>query len=1190
MADLKLFLLGAPRVELAGKTVDLNRRKVMAPLIYLAVTRQRHRRDTLATLFWPESNQATARASLRRELYTLTSALGNAWLLTDRESLALATAAPIWVDVEAFRTNLAGWRAHGHQAEAVCDACVAQLTTAVALYQGDFLAGFTLSDCPEFDDWQFFQAESLRRELASALAKLVRVHSGRAEYTTAIGYARRWLALDPLHEPIHRELMQLYALAEQPAAALRQYQECARLLHEELGVPTEDATIALFEAIRTKRFPAHPKPTKEAAGWDHLVTTRPVGRSPVSVHAMPVIPNNLPAQTTLFIGREKELAAVIRLLLDEPTCRLLTLLGPGGIGKTRLAQEAATNLRKTFPDGVWLVELAPLTDPALVPQTVASILGMPETADTLILSTLSRYLRTKHLLILLDNCEHLIDACAHLADTLLRACPQVCLLATSRETLGIAGEATFAVPSLFLPDRKHLPAIDLLAQYEAVRLFIERAKAVLPDFRLTTTNAAAVAQVCCYLDGIPLAIELAAARVRMLRVEQIADRLNDRFRLLTSGSRTARPRHQTLRALIDWSYDLLADAERCLFHALAVFAGGWTLAAAEAVCTVQVTVNHAHVYASATTGSASFLPSPLDVFDLLSQLVNKSLIVADRKQGEETRYRLLETIRQYAREKLVETGGDVYIRRQHLAYFCALAAQAAQELRGPHQVTWLDRLEAEHDNLRGALEWALVNDVTAALQLASALLWFWHIRGHKREGREWLARALTAEAQSQHPHPSGTVPRTARAKALHVAGFLAHMTGEVSVAHSLAQESLALFMQLGAAGLQGGAYALLSLGSIAVEQGQHAQGKPLLEKALLRFRQVDDKFGIAETLSSLSNIALAASDYELARTLREEQLALRRVLGDQDGLADALSNLGLLAFGLGDYRRARALWEESLVGFDAVGNRWAMGFTFYGLGEVARAEGDYALAIQKHEAGLAFGYDIGDKHVIARAQYELGIVAWSQGNYTQAVQRYTEALALMRELGNTTSILKTLYALGEVTYALADYGQARHWYEELLTMSRSMSDNANAAAAQYGLGKIAYVLGDYTTAVALLKEAIVQWWHSQAQPRILWQREVRNPRGIPCFLEALAVVATAQQQMSAAAFLFGATDAWHTAVRFMRSPLEHTIRERDVNAVRATLGERGFMNAWTAGRERALAQVIDYVLTEESAFHATPPH
>ncbi|HEV2238806.1 MAG TPA: AAA family ATPase, partial [Ktedonobacterales bacterium] len=478
--------------------------------------------------------------------------------------------------------------------------------------------------------------------------------------------------------------------------------------------------------------------------------------------------HNLPIQLTSFIGREREVAEVTQLLA---TARLVTLTGSGGCGKTRLALRAGADALDRFDDGVWLVELAPLADPAHVTQAVATALGVPAEPGRPLLATLTEHLRARHLLLVLDNCEHLVAACAGLADALLHACPHLTILATSREPLVIEGEHSFHVPSLGLPEAGQTPTLARVAACEAARLLIERATAAQPDFALTERNATAVEQLCRRLDGIPLALELAAARVRALTVEQVAQRLDDRFHLLTGGSRKALPRQQTLRALIDWSHDLLTPAERTLFRRLAVFAGGWTLEAAEEVCSGDVV-------------------APTDVLDLLARLVDKSLVLADEQQAA-ARYHLLETVRQYAGEKLLEAGEAESLRDRHLTCFLALAEEAHSHSGTVEQYAWARRLAAEYDNLRTALEWsrAQPSETELELRLAGAMMFAWLAFGHLSAGRAALEQALARS----NPHA-----RTqARARALAMAGQLAGMQMDVAAASALHSESVAIYRELG---------------------------------------------------------------------------------------------------------------------------------------------------------------------------------------------------------------------------------------------------------------------------------------------------------------------------------------------------------------------------------------------------------
>jgi predicted ATPase/class 3 adenylate cyclase/Tfp pilus assembly protein PilF len=591
-------------------------------------------------------------------------------------------------------------------------------------------------------------------------------------------------------------------------------------------------------------------------------------------------PNNLPVQLTTFIGREGEIPKVKELLLRT---RLLTLSGSGGLGKTRLAIQVAAELADQFLDGVWLVELAPLTDPSLVTQAVASLFSLREQPGSPLLTTLIEYLQSRHILLVLDNSEHLITACAQLADALLRACPRLHILATSRQTLGVTGETTWIVPPLSSPDPRGPFTLERLASVEAVRLFVDRAAAVLPTFSLIPENAAIVAEVCSRLDGIPLAVELAAARVRVLSVEQIRQRLHQRFQLLTGGSRTALPRHQTLRAAIEWSYALLSEKESAMFRRLSAFVGGCALEAVEAVCGADAVGRD-------------------EVLELIAQLVDKSLLLAD-VSGAEVRYRMLDTILEFGREKLVETSENVSVRRRHAEFFCGFAERAEPQLRGPGQAMWLARLETDHDNLRAALDWSLRDGSSeAGLGLAGALWRFWYVRGYYREGRRWLSQVLN-QASTSSP--------AARAKVLGGAGHLAMNQGDYSTALALLEESLMVSRELG--NKEGIALSLKSLGGLAWYQGDFARASELYNESLVLFRELEQLYNVGIVLNNLGVVATGQGAFAVAQSRLRESLALSRQLGDKQHIALAASNLGIVALRQGDYDAARSLFAESLA-------------------------------------------------------------------------------------------------------------------------------------------------------------------------------------------------------------------------------------------------------------------------------------
>lgn len=647
------------------------------------------------------------------------------------------------------------------------------------------------------------------------------------------------------------------------------------------------------------------------------------------LRSLDYLPTNLPRQMTRFIGREQEMREVKRLLPKTP---LLTLTGTGGTGKTRLALQVAADVLDAFPGGAWLVELASLSDPVLVPQAVASALGLREEPGRPLAQTLVDQLQSKRLLLVLDNCEHLTDACARLADTLLKACPGLTMLATSREPLGVSGEKPWRVPSLPQPDPDRLPLGEknlaaVILEYDACRLFLDRAVLARSDFVLTRHNAPSIAAICHRLDGIPLAVELAAARVRALSVEQIAARLSDRFRLLTGGSRTAPPRQQTLRALMDWSYDLLSDTEKTLLRRLSVFAGGWTLPAAEAVCGVGETL------------------------DFLTALVDKSLVVFEEQNGA-ARYRLLETMRQYGRDKLQESGQSRACHTRHRDHFLQFAQEAHTKMNGSEGAQWLDTLEAEHDNLRAALEFCLgeEGDVERGLDLAGSLAPFWKLRGHVREGAHWLTRALgKADAG----------PTAARATALSGAGTMAYEQGDYQAARARYQESL--YVQQERENPKGVAAALSNLGNVAYRQGDTQAARARYEESLAMSRGRGDRWGVASTLGNLGNVAHTEGDCARARVLHEESLALSRALGDQRMTAYTLHNLANVAQSEGDRARARRLYEESLAMKRALGDRGGVGRLLNSLGFFALQQGDYAAAQRFFTEALSLAKELDDR-------------------------------------------------------------------------------------------------------------------------------------------------------------------------------------------------------------------------------------
>jgi non-specific serine/threonine protein kinase len=684
---------------------------------------------------------------------------------------------------------------------------------------------------------------------------------------------------------------------------------------------------------------------------------------------------NLPLQLTSFIGREREIAEIKRLF---QATRLLTLTGSGGAGKTRLAIQVAADVCDSFANAVWFVDIAPLTDPALLPQTVATVFGLQDQGGRPIAEVLREYLREKQLLLLLDNCEHLIDACAHFADDVLRAASHVTILATSREALNIAGETTFHVPSLTLPDIENLPPLESIAQSEAVQLFVARARAVRSTFALTKQNAPAVTQICHWLDGMPLAVELAAVRVKALSVDEIAARLDDRFNLLTLGKRTALPRHQTLRALIDWSFDLLSGDERVLFRRVAVFAGGWTLGAAEAICSGQG-IKQQHI------------------LDLLTHLVDKSLVQVEEREGK-ARYHMLETIRQYASAKLAESGEQAHIRDNHLAFFLKLGRSESLLWDAEPRSTF-DRLETEHNNLRAALTWSLENQQTeTGSRLASVLWWFWRSRSYLSEGSAWLRRLL----DSTQTYP---VPADVRAKVLEAAAGLAWRQGNIEQATALSQENLDLCRTLG--DKHGMAFSLGTLGRVAWLGGDYAKAWTCHEQALVLRREMDNRSGMSYSLGHLAEVAWGEGNLTQAKELCIEALALLRRVHPQWHLGELLNKLGTVARSQGDYVLARSSFDESLADQRDLGDRWDIAYSLEGIACIAAAEGrpegavllwGFAEALRETiNAPLPPAYSANYAPIISHSRTQLGVEtfarAWADGRKMSVNQAIDYALA-----------------------------------------------------------------------------------------------------------------------------------------------------------------------------------------------------
>lgn len=979
MSKLKLVFFGPPQITHAELgDITLPNRKSLALLAYLAVeSAKAHRREALLALLWPELPTAAAQNNLRvtwsklRKILKDPSAQPESFLLSSRLELQFNPKSDHWLDVAIFEKLLDDIRIHAHPDGQNCSECANRLEQAAELVRGEFLGGFTLGDCPVFDEWVSIQRERLHFQITDVLGKLTTHHESAENFGQAEGYARRLLELDPLQESAHRQLMRVLSKAGKRSAALGQYEICQRVLVDELGVAPAVETRALAEQIRARATDG------------------------TSLRA-----HNLPASSTRFFGRQREIQQLHELLSSEIS-GLVTLTGPGGVGKTRLAMQVASGLADHFPDGVWLVELSALDDAQAVPSAVAAVLNLLEESGQAVVQTLSYDLRDKSILLVLDNCEHLLEACIQLVKVLRAAAPGLVVLATSRASLRLDGERVVRLQPLPSPDvEENISSVEAL-KFESVQLFINRAAKAHLNFRLTDETAPFAAQICRNLDGMPMAIELAAARAGKMPVEAIAQRLDQRFRWLNAQSPGSIPRQRTLHTMIDWSHDLLDAAERSLFHRLSVFTGGWTLEAAEAICTQ-------------------------DEFclEILTELVDQSLVEFGYDEGHR-RYRMHETIRQYARQELRADGDETEVFARHARYFAGLVTEAAENAQGQTLGVRLDIIEDEHDNLRSAFNWLVAQDRELALTIVADLgndMKFWELRGHFEEGRRWLRRILEAstdlisEARGyallaaadlssaindfeygqdcaleghqlfhELDHPQGVVDAK-----LVLAG-IADLSGDQELLETTVEEAIVLSKEINyQPGLAEGSWLM---GGHAYEQGDFDQAIQYLLPSIASWREINDQWELARVLNTLAVCLMEKGDFSEAGEVLQETAEINKSLGYLRGVALALHNLGDTAMRLDDYPRAKELNAESLKIRRELGLRRGYAFSFENLALLAKREKQFTRAVQLFAAAQSLREVIGSPNdLIAQEEYpnlltemraELGEVCyeleWSKG-------------------------------------------------------------------------------------------------------------------------------------------------------------------------------------------------------------------
>jgi predicted ATPase/DNA-binding SARP family transcriptional activator len=1090
VSHLALYLLGAPRVERDGVPLHIRRRKTLALLAYLVVTERRHSRDTLATLFYPKHDQRGARGGLRRTLSTLRNALGEGWLDADAETVALhRDAGPsngesprreFWLDVAAFQDLLVQARSHSHPPDQVCPACLRLLTEAVTLYRDDFLAGFTLRDSPGFDDWQSFQTQSLSNQLASALGRLAFGYGGQGQFKQAIVYARRCVALDPLNEPAQRCLMQLYASSGQRAAALQQYAECEKALQQELNVTPQEATLQLLQAIQEGGAP--PTSIEQVA-------------PPVAAQAA-ARKHNLPVQLTPFVGREA-LLAEIATRLGDPTCRLMTLVGPGGCGKTRLAIEAAAGRIDRYGDGVYLVPLAAVDSTDAIVPSIAATLGFsfysegkgavfgPTQAPSPKQQLLD-YLRGRHLLLILDNFEHLLDRpeappgrsqgarqskSIDLVSEMLRAAPGLQILVTSRSRLDAECEHLLPIDGMEYP----IAAAADVERYGAIRLFVQSAHRTRPDFALSPDNRADIVDICRRVHGIPLAILLAATCVGMLTLAEIARELGPALGVETGtecGQETSKsldflgmelrdlpPRQRSMRAVFDRSWDLLTARERAVMECLSVFRGGFTQGAAQLVAGASL-------------------------HDLVN-LVHKSLLqrmlapttasfgAREGSYGTEGRYQVHELLRQYAAEKLAgDPKASKAAHDRHCAYYAAALERWNLQLEGAGQQTALREIEREIENMRTAWEWAVESRQVGRLaQALDGLCRFyeWRVRFQEGEaacqsaayrlegttageGLRVLARIKTWQsALNQHlgeiqlasqlvrqslallERPELDARDTCRETALALLqrGRLAHAAGDLSKARQWYALSKALSEESGDRWIT--ALTLYALGKVAWERGAFDQARSLLAESLAIRRALGDHRGVASSLASLALVSTYQGYTEQAERLVWESLAIHRELGDHSDLSLGLNELGVVLVAIGKFTEAREMLAESLAIHNRLGYRRGIADSNRVLGLTNLILGRYEVARAHAQVCLDIAQDLCYLQGIGTALGVLAACAVADGAHAEALELFQKSALIFREIEQRDDLSLMLVGsacaelwLGQLHQAERHLSQALH--------------------------------------------------------------------------------------------------------------------------------------------------------------------
>lgn len=1010
---LRLTLLGKLRIAYDDIPVSgFVSSKAEALLCYLAVTGRAHFRQSLIGLLWGDMPETEAKANLRVVLSNLRRLVGPHLSIT-RQTVGFNAESAYWLDVEAFLAELAPSAAETH---------VDRLRAAVNLYRGDFLDGFYLREAPAFEEWVLAQRERFRGLALNALHTLAIdfANQGESGHAAAIGYTTHLLALDPWREEAHRQLMLLLARSGQYSAALAQFETCRRMLAEELAVEPSQETTALYERIR-------------------------------AASARPRRPLHLPSQATPFVGREAELAA-IRSRLANPACRLLTLVGPGGVGKTRLAVQAAGEQRHRFFEGVYVAPLAPITSASLLVPTIANALELSFFGAEDPKIQLLNYLRHKEMLLVLDNFEHLADEGTDLIAEICRSSPEIKLLVTSRVRLNLHSEWLLEIRGLTFPEgeedgRTGRPettpgeaTAPELERYSAVELFLQSVRRTQAGFSPGPEDLAAVVRICRLVDGLPLGIELAAAWVRSLSCQEIEREIERSLSFLATTWRDVPERHRSLRAVFDHSWRLLSEAERDVFRKLAVFRGGFRREAAAQVAGASLPV--------------------------LSALVDKSFLRLDG----DGRYERHVLLWQYSQEKLRQVPKErLQAEMRHSQYYAAFLAQRAGALAGEQQEQSLTEIVADIENVRAAWQWAVEHEQVKTIgQALEGLYLTYDLRSWFQEGEAMFGQAAAALASAGNPgHPPGGPQALTRGKVMARQGWFAYRLGHYEAARRLLRQSLGDFRQLDERVEM--ANALNHLGNVALYLGEFDEAQKLYEESLATKRAINDRRGMASSLTNLGNVAYSLGKLEEAQQLHEQSLALYREFGDQHGMALSLNNLGNVVNARGQHETAKQLLQEGLQCSQQIGDQFVMALSLINLGSVDYYLKVFPAARARFQESLKICTGIGDRRGVALSYQHLGLVAEEMGQFWEARQQYHESLAIFKEIGDRRGAVISLVGLGNAACKLgrAPYSDAEQHYLEALQTAAGIQATPLVLGGLFGVARLRRARGELEPALEL---------------------------------------------------------------------------------------------------------------------------